>query len=168
MQDKIQSATKKAAEEVAEVREELSELIEELPEELEEIRRVADKTLGNISDKLSGFLKDNEVMSDEARLQAHLGLMEAREKLEASQAVIDDLAQKGTDRSKTLMDELEVKAHLAKMEAEDFWEKRGPELTEEFNKSKDEMAAVAARAADELQEQFGKWNKLFKEARNKK
>ncbi len=143
------------------MQEQLSELVEELPADMQHVRNSIETSLANIAKKLEHSLENSESLTDEAQLKAHLGAMEAKEKMESSRKVFDEYLQRATEQGKTIMGELELKAHLAKMEAEDFWEKRGPELTEEFANSREAVAKLAGSAMDEMQSQFKKWNSIF-------
>ena len=161
MEDKIKSVVKNSLKEMRDMQAKVDDLMDNAPDDIKELREAIDKSLTNISEKLNNALAKGEELSEEAKLEANLGLMEAKEKLESSQKVLDNYIDRLSDQSKTAMDEFELKAHLAKMDAEDFWEQRGPELTKEFNSSKQKMQELTEKAADEFQAQFKKWNSLF-------
>jgi len=111
--------------------------------------------------KLTESVGHGGKLSEEAELQAHLGLMEARDKLDTSKEVFDNYLESATEQSKALMGQIELKSKLAKMEAEDFWEERGPAIKEEFKQSSESMLKVAETTADEIQKQLSKWNALL-------
>jgi len=95
------------------------------------------------------------------QLQAHLGLKEAQEKLEASRVVIDDYVARSSEESKKLLDEVELKRNLAMMEARDFWEQRGKKMAEEFKESAENMQTMAEKTVADLQQAFGQWQDIF-------
>ena len=161
MEEQIRSAIRASMKEIEEVQRKFDEMVDELPEQTAQVRARTRDTLGKIRAKLDEAMKEAAEDGQEAQVQAHLGLMEAQDRLEASRKVVDDYLDRWRDRSKTMMDEVELKAHLATMEAHDFWERRGQHLVEEFRQSQKSMQSLARMAADELQEQFGRWNALF-------
>ena len=101
------------------------------------------------------------MQAEEAQLQAHLGVKEAQEKLEASRLVVDDYLSRTGETSKRLLDEAQLKQQLAMMEARDFWEERGPKMAEEFKESAASFQSVAEKAVDDLQKAFLQFNDIF-------
>jgi len=161
MNEQLKEALNRSLAELAEVQTKLNDVVKELPGETSEVGQSIQQVLKTVGKKLDESRAHGESLGDEAQLQAHLAIMEAREKLEASRKVLDDHLTEVAKNGKSLLDELELKAHLAKMEAEDFWERRGPELTDEFNKSRESLTRLAETAMDEIQTQFKKWNTVF-------
>lgn len=173
MESKIKDTISRSIDELKNLEDRLDDLLDELPDDVEDVsdsvRRTLKSTLQTIGNKLDGSMsqvvESGERLSEEAELQAHLGLMEAQDKLASSKKVFEHYLNDAEDSSRTLLDELELKAHLARMEATDFWEERGPELSDEFAKSAEKMAKVAGSAAEEIQQQFSKWNAVFSNRR---
>jgi len=162
MDDKLKEAVKRSMKELAALEDKMEDWVDDLPDDTDELRASIKRAVGKIHSKLNESIGHGGKLSDEAELQAHLGLMQARDKLEASKDVVDNYLESATGKSKTLMQELELKAKLAKMEAEDFWEERGPKLKDEFNQSSETMLKVAGSTVDEIQKQFSKWNDMLK------
>lgn len=162
MEKKIRDAVDRSLEELKSIQDKVDDFIDDLPDDGKEIKDTAKKALSQINELLSTAMRKAGDQADEAQLQAHLGLMEAQEKLEASRAVVDDYVARATEESKTFLDEAEVKRHLAIMEAQDFWEKRGAHLAEEFKASTETMQSLAQRAMDDMQSAFERWNNQFK------
>lgn len=162
MEKKIRDAVDRSLEELKGIQDKVDDFIDDLPDDGQEIKQTAKKALAQINELLSTSMRKAGDQADEAQLQAHLGLMEAQEKLEASRAVVDDYVARATKESKTFLDEAEVKRHLAVMEAQDFWEKRGAHLTEEFKTSAATMQSLAEKAMDDMQTAFERWNNQFK------
>jgi len=162
MDDKLKTAIKRSMNELEKLEDKLENWADDLPDDTDEIRATMKNVMTKIRGKLSDSIGHGGKLSEEAELQAHLGLMEAREKLEVSKDVVDNYLDSATDKSKTLMDQVELKSKLAKMEAEDFWEERGPQLKEEFKKSSESMLKMAESTADEMQKQFSKWTDRLK------
>ena len=161
MEEQIRSAIRASMKEIEEVQKRFDEMVDELPEQGAAVRERTRESLVKIRTRLDEAMREAGDDAQEAQVQAHLGLMEAQDRLEASRKVMDDYLGQWKDRSRTMMDEAQLKAHLATMEAQDFWERRGQHLVEEFRQSNKSMQSLAAMAVDELQEQFGRWNAMF-------
>ncbi len=161
MEEQIRAAMKQTMKSLDEMQEKFEDLLEDLPEGAEEIRGRTEKTLERIAELLQDAGEKAEAGTQEAQLQAHLGLMEAHAKLDASRVVINDQLSQAVDKTKSMLDEAELKRHLGVMEAEDFWEKRGKLIAEEFENSREVMHALANRTADEMKDQFKRWSNVF-------
>ena len=161
MEEQIKAAVKKSLDELRQMQDKLDGLVDDLPEEVTELRQRTEKSLKNIGEKLQEAMRQADDSTQEAQLQAHLGLMEAQDRLGASRGIVDDHLRQLGERSRTLLDEAELKRHLAMMEAQDFWETRGKHLAAEFEKSTETMMSLATRAASDLQVTFKNWNELF-------
>ena len=118
---------------------------------LEQLNAVLNKAVEQAGDK-----------AEEAQLQAHLGIMEAKDRLDASKIVLDDVLGKSAEASEKFLDEAELKKHLAMMEAKEFWEERGSKLAEEFQASASTMQEAAEKAASEFSGVLNEWNEQFK------
>jgi len=162
MDDKLKDAIKRSLKELDNLEDKLENWVDDLPDDTEDLRARMKSAMKKIHTKLTESVGHGGKLSDEAELQAHLGLMEAQDKLNASKDVVDNYLESATEKSKKLMAELELKSSLAKMEAEDFWEERGPKLKEDFKQSSESMVKVAESTADEIQKQLSKWNELLK------
>ncbi|MFK7891773.1 MAG: hypothetical protein AB8B63_13235 [Granulosicoccus sp.] len=161
MEAKFRDIIDRSLKELESIQEKVDDLIDDLPDDTHEIKKTAKKTLDQINSLLNKSMEQAGEKADEAQLQAHLGIMEAREKLEASKVVVDDYIARSGDESKKLLDEIELKQQLAMMEAKDFWETRGSKMAEEFMESAMTMQSVAEKAVGELQSAFAQWNDVF-------
>lgn len=162
MDDKLKNAIKRSLKELDDLEDKLEDWVDDLPDDTDEIRASMKNAMKKMHAKLTESVGHGGKLSDEAELQAHLGLMEARDKLDASKDVVDNYLESATEKSVTLMEQIQLKSKLAQMEAEDFWEERGPKLQEEFKQSSETMLKVAESTADEIQKQLSKWNSLLK------
>ena len=63
--------------------------------------------------------------------------------------------------TQTAFDTASLKAHLAKMDAEDFWDKKGKKITEDFNTSKESVGKLAVEAMGEISSFFNKLSLTF-------
>ena len=161
MDAKFKEAIDRSLEELKSIQDKVDDFIDDLPDDTHEIKKTAKTTLAKINELLNDALNQTGEQMDEAQVQAHLGVMEAKEKLEACKVVVDDYIARTSDESKKLLDEIELKQNLAMMEARDFWEKRGSSMAEEFKESALNMQSVAERAVGDLQNAFERWNETF-------
>lgn len=161
MESKIKEAIDKSLKELESIQEKVDEFIDDLPDDTHEIKATAKKTLAQINQLLNKAMKQAGESADEAQLQAHLGVMEAQEKLKASKVVVDDYMARSGDESKKLLDEIQLKQNLAMMEARDFWEQRGSKMAEEFKESAANLQGVAENAVVELQNVFMQFSEIF-------
>lgn len=121
-----------------------------------------------MSTKLEEASENFSKAGDEATLQAHLGAMEAREKMESMKGDIEEFTQKVAEDAQVSFDEATLQAHLGKMEAEDFWEAKGPGIKEDFKESAENVEKLAVEAIDEITSFFSKLVDDFKESETKK
>lgn len=161
MHDSIEKTLKQSRQALDNMEDILEDVFDDLPEQAKELQGRSRAVLHKIAAKLDISLTRAENSAQEAQLQAHLGLMEAQDRLDASRPVIDEYLAQLADRSKTVMGEAELKARLAAMEAEDFWERRGQYIAAEFRESGEKMAGLASEAAEELQSRIKHWSDAF-------
>lgn len=164
MDSKIKEAIDKSLEQLESIQEKVDDFIDDLPDDTHEIKATAKKTLSQINALLNNAVEKAGEQAEEAQLQAHLGVMEAQEKLEASKDVVDDYMARSGEESQRLLDEVQLKQKLAIMEARDFWEERGSKMAEEFKESAVSMQSVAEKAADDLQNMFTQFQSIFNAA----
>ena len=163
MEETIKEAIKTARESLDKLDDLFKRLVAELPEQAQDAQKRSRVVMRTIREELDKAAEKAEVGVKEAEVQAHLGLMEAKERIEATRPVVEEYLKDAAEKSKTIMDEAELKAKLAAMEAEDFWETRGKDMSEEFKKSAEQMASVAAEAATDLQSRLERWVKTFEQ-----
>lgn len=100
---------------------------------------------------VEGKLKDAyNHFEDEAELKGHLGVMEARDRIEKLQEVTHEFTSKISTNVQEELDIAALKAHLAKMDSEDLWSQKQKELLDIYGDSKAEAEKVARQAAKEL------------------
>ena len=108
MQDHIKESVKKAIDSIDDIDDVFEEMIENFPDNSKDLHKRSRKALKKVQDRFQNFLKDADTLADEAQLQANLGLMEARDRLEASRPVIEDFIDKAGDQSNQLLDEAQL------------------------------------------------------------
>ncbi len=141
----------------AKVEEHSSELAEDATELWGDIK----KNFSGVDEKLKSASKNLEQQTDEANLQAHLGAMEAHDKVDGIKDTIDEFANKISAKAQTELDTAALRAHLAKKEAEDFWERKGKQITKDFDDSGDKVKKLALEATSEIKDYFEKLAKVF-------
>lgn len=161
MEKTLRDALDRSLHELKSMQDKVDDFIDDIPDDTQEIKQTTKKVLGQINALLNKAVEQAGDKAEEAQLQAHLGVMEAQDKLESSKVVFDDFMARSSKDAKTLLDEAELKRHLAMMEAQDFWEERGSRLTEEFKDSAEKMQSLAEKALGDMQSAFSQWNSQF-------
>jgi len=144
---------------------EFKESIEEAKRSLEKIEKSLEKRSENFTEEMSEFwvdlkkhlsgvegkLKDAyNNFEDQAELKGHLGIMEARDRMEKLKEATDEFTYKVSTNAQEELDIATLKAHLAKMESEDIWAEKQKELLRIYGDSKVEAEKLAKEAAKEL------------------
>ncbi len=154
MEKDFKEAVDKSKKAMASLEKQVEELASDFGDSANEVWADLKKSLTKIGAKLDNASSDIEKKEDDAILQAHLGAMEARENMKEVKESIEDFTTKVMDSAQVGLDTAVVKAHLAKMEAEDYWEKEGKGIKEEFSNSKEKVSKLALEAMDEISEFF--------------
>jgi len=134
----------------------VEEIAQELSESASELWGDFKKNFADINSKLNTASENFSKVGDETTLQAHLGAMEARDKMAGMKDDVADFTEKVAQSAETVFDTATLRAHLGKMEAEDFWETKGKDIAEEFNASKENVEKLAVEAIDEITNFFSK------------
>jgi len=144
---------------------EFKEIIEESKKSLEKIEKNIEERSEDFTEEVSEFwvdlkkhlsgvegkLKDAyDNFEDQAELKGHLGIMEARDRIEKLKETTHEFTYKVSTNAQEELDIATLKAHLAKMESEDIWVEKQKELSVLYNDSKEEAEKLAIKAAKEL------------------
>lgn len=156
MEKIFKEAIEQSTKAIESLEERVEKLSKEYSEDIQEFWSDLKKGVKDINEKLKSSATTIEESNDEAKLQANLGAMEARDRVEEIKGSLDAMTQKIGADTQTALDTAKLKAHLAKMEAEDFWEERGKEITNEFNTSKEKVETLAVEAIKEIGSFFEK------------
>jgi len=135
----------------------IEELSEDFTEEAAEFWVDLKKRFAGVNDKLKVAYDDFE---EKAELKGHLGMIEARAKLEQVKDSAEEFTQKVSAKAQVELDIAALKAHLAKMESEDLWEKQQKELSHMYDNSKVEVEKLAKKAGKEINEIFLKLTEI--------
>ena len=156
MEKEYKEAVEKSTKALKKLENKIEGISSELNESATELWSDFKKNLIEMSSKLDGASENISKAGDETSLQAHLGAMEARDKMEGIKDSMEEFTDKITKNAQSGLDTASLQAHLAKMEAEDFWEKKGKGISEDFNSSKESVEKLAIEAMDEISDFFGK------------
>jgi len=144
---------------------EFKEIIEESKKSLGKIEKNIEERSENFTEEVSEFwvdlkkhlsgvegkLKDAyNNFEDQTELKGHLGIMEARDRIEKLEEATREFTYKVSNNAQEELDIATLKAHLAKMESEDLWEERQKEFLHIYGDSKVEAEKLARKAAKEL------------------
>jgi hypothetical protein len=105
------------------------------------------KHLSGLEEKL---IETYDYFEDQAELKGHLGIMEARDRIEKLQETTREFTDKISNNAQEELDTVALRVHLAKMDSEDYWEEKQKELLHSYNDAKDEAEKAAIKAAKEL------------------
>jgi len=155
---------------------ELKELIKESKKSLANVEQKLEDLSGDFSEEVSEFWGDlkshfskvNDKLKDaydkfdsgESKLQAHLSIMEARDRLEKVKKSAENFVLTTSKKSKEEYSMASLKTHLAKMEAEDKWEETKKDLSHKYAESKVEVEKLTKKASHEINEIFRKLTEL--------
>ncbi len=125
----------------------IEERSEDFTEEVSEFWVDLKKQLSGVEGKLKDAYNHFE---DQAELKGHLGMLEARERMEKLKEATHEFTYKVSTNTQEELDIATLKAHLAKMESEDIWAEKQKELWHLYSDSKVEAEKLAIKAAKEL------------------
>ena len=163
MEKDFKKAIEKSTKAMGELEAKVEDIAGELSESATELWNDFKKNFADMSSKLHTASEDFSKAGDDTTLQAHLGAMEARDKMESMKDDVSDFTVKVAKSAETVFDTATLRAHLGKMEAEDFWESKGKGISEEFKASKESVEKLAVEAIDEITSFFGKLVSDFNE-----
>lgn len=141
---KVISKSKKSLEKIEK---EIEAKSDDFTEEVSELWIDLKKYLSEVEEKLKEAYDHFE---DQSELKGHLGIMEARDRMERLQEATYDFSYKVSNNAQQELDIAALKAHLVKMESEDWWAEKQKELLHIYSDAKDEAEKAASKAAKEL------------------
>jgi len=156
MEKDFKEAVEKSTKAIRELEDKIEDIAEDLSESASQLWGDFKKNFADMSSKLDGASENISKAGEETTLQAHLGAMEARDKMEEIKKSVEEFATKVSKDAQSTLDTATLQAHLAKMEAEDFWEKKGKSITEDFNVSKENVEKLSVEAINEIGSFFEK------------
>lgn len=125
----------------------LEERSEDFTDEVQEFWADLKKNLSNVEEKLDDAYDEFE---DQLKLKGHLGMMEARERIEKLEDVAYEFTTKVASNAQEELDIVKLRAHLLKMESDDLMEEKQKELSAVYERSKEEAEELSIKAAKEF------------------
>ena len=125
----------------------LEERSEDFTDEVKEFWDDLKKNLSNVEEKLDDAYDEFE---DQLKLKSHLGMMEARERIEKLEDVAYEFTSKVASNAQEELDIVKLRAHLLKMESDDLMEEKQKELSAVYERSKEEAEELSIKAAKEF------------------
>ncbi len=138
------------------VEDKLEDMADDLAENTRELWADLKKSFSGIKGKLKNAATALDQTGDEAKLQVHLGAMEASDKIKGVKETLDDFTQNISNKAQTEMDTVKLRAHLAEMEAEDFMETKGAEIIRDLDESSEKVKDATINVAGEVKDYFEK------------
>ncbi len=151
MEKEFKEIIEESKKSIKEAEKKIEDLSENFTEEAGEFWTDLKKHFTGVNDKLKDAYDDFE---EKAELKGHLGMMEARDKLEQVKESAHEFTQKVSSKAQVELDIAALKAHLAKMESEDIWEEKQKEFSVLYDDSKMEAEKLAKKAGKEINEIF--------------
>lgn len=137
--------------------EKFEDFAEDFNDEVKDFWKDLKKQFFKVEEKLEDSFMQFE---GNAELQGHLGMMEARDRVEHMREAMDEFALKVSDKTQEELDTVALKAHLAKMESDDFWSEREKEISQMYEKSKIEVEQMSQKAGKEMNTLFLKLSEI--------
>lgn len=136
----------------------IESLSENFSEEVSEFWSDLKKQLSGVEDKL----KDSyDYFEDQVELKGHLGIMEARDRLEELTEITHEFTYKVSNNVQEDLDIAALKTHLAKMESKGLWYEKEKEFTLMYEESKVEVEKLAKESLKEINHVFVKLTELI-------
>ena len=147
MEKEFKEIIEESKKSLGKIEKDIEERSEDFTEEVSEFWVDLKKHLSTVEGKLKDAYNHFE---DQAELKGHLGMMEARDRLEILKEATHEFTYKVSTNAQEELDIATLKAHLAKMESEDIWAEKQKELLHLYSESKVEAEKQAIEAAKEL------------------
>lgn len=125
----------------------VEEFSEDFTDEVKEFWIDLKKNLSNVEEKLDDAYNE---FGDQVKLKAHLGILEARDKMEKLEDITHEFTSKIVSNTQEELDIVKLKAHLLKMESDDLLEEKQKELSSVYERSKEEAEEMSIKAAKEF------------------
>ncbi len=156
MNKELKEMLEKSSKALEKLQDTVEDLTGDLADDASDLWTDMKKNFSGVNEKLKTATKDLDKKGDEANLQAHLGAMEAHDKISNIKESVEEFTKQVSSSAETKLDTAALRAHLAKMEAEDFWEKKGEEITKDFKDSSEKVQKLTVDAVGEIKDYFEK------------
>ena len=150
MNDKLKDTIEKSRHHLAELIDKIEDGIEDIADESAELWDEARPRLHAMKASIVAAEHALQTKTDEARLQAHLAVMDAHDQWSYLSQPVTELARQAKQKSRPTLEHAELQAHLAKMDARDFLNEKGGQIRREFKQAKESLEQTSLKAAEEL------------------
>ena len=147
MQKDFKELITQSKQSIKKIEERVEDLSEDFTEEVKDFWEDLKKSLSNVEEKLDDAY---DAFEDQVKLKGHLGVIEARERIEKIEDVAHEFTTKIYTNAQEELDIVKLRAHLLKMESNDLWEEKQKELSSLYETSKDEAEKLSIKAAKEV------------------
>lgn len=135
----------------------IEEISKDFTEEVNDFWLDLKKYFSDTEKRLDDAYDDFE---DEIKLKAHLGMIEARERIKKIEEVAYEFISRVSTDTQEELDIVALRSHLLKMESKELWQEKEKEFLALYNNSKEESEKLAIKAAKELNHIFLKLTEI--------
>lgn len=125
----------------------IEDISENFTEEVNDFWTDLKQHLSKIEEKLDDAYEDLE---EQIKLKSHQGMIEARERIQKLEAIVDEFTTKVSANAQEELDIAKLRAHLLKMEGSDILEEKQKELAALYEDSKEEAEKALINVAKEF------------------
>lgn len=150
MMDDLKDTIEKSHKHLVKLMDKIEDEAESLADESAELWREAKPKLQAMKASIATAEHSLQTKTEEARLQAHLAIMDAHDQWSHLSKPVTELANHARQKGKTGLQHAELQAHLAKMDARDFMNEKGGQINQEFKEARDSLEKSSIKAAEEL------------------
>lgn len=150
MIDDLKEAIEKSQHRLVHLISEIEDEVESLTEDSVELWDETKPRLQAMKESMVAAEHSLKVKTEEARLQAHLAIMDAHDQWSYLSKPVTELAQHAQQKGKTGLQHAELKAALAKMEARDFLSGEGGQISQDFKHARETLEENSLKAVEEL------------------
>lgn len=158
MQDELKELIEQSKQSLKQTEEKIESASREFTQEMQEFWSDLKDRFVKINQKL---LDASIELENKSELQAHLSMMEARDRVEKIKKSAEEFTSKISKKAQQELDVAVLKAHLAKMESDARWEEAQKDFSIKFQESKIQAQKLSQSALKEINEIFLKLTSLF-------
>lgn len=150
MSDALNEEAKNTRKKLADLLGAMKEQFQHADDAVASLWQTAGRKLSGLDSRLDEATENLSHAGDEARLQAHLAVMEVKTAWDAGSKAMDAFAQRSARSAKTQIDHAAVQAHLGKMEVVSYLDGPGRELAKRFSHATQQVEQDSLAALREM------------------
>jgi exonuclease VII small subunit len=151
MLDQLKFVIEKSRHHLENIVDRIEDQSEDLSEDAMELWQETKPRLRALKESLVTAEQSFQTQTDEARLQAHLAILDAHDQWSYLSQVVSELAHHTQQKGQTELQRAELQAHLAKMDARDFLNEKGEQIRQDFGQVRKTLDHASQKAVDELE-----------------